>query len=270
MGQRIAHKIAFLTRLAIVHLPPRRRGLRLADLSERYAGRPDHLVTATHQTGYKVDCDLSDAIQRSIFYAGTYEPRLSEIIATELCAGDIFLDLGANVGHYSLLAASRLASRGRVLAVEASSETAERLRVTVTRNRLGHMIEVYQVAAADKFGSMILAHPDDSVSFMGMRYLDPGSCSGEWVRVVRLEDFLPVIPSVVKVDVEGADLRAIMGMDRWFEISPPRCFFVEAIESQLSRFGDSVSSLLTFMQDRGYRGTCLAEQWFPDTIVFRR
>ena len=270
MGERMEIAAAHLTRMAVTYLPPKRRGLRLADLSEKALGRPRRCVTGVHQTGARVLCDLTDSMQRSIFYTGTYEPTLTALIEAELQPGDVFLDIGANVGHYSLLAAKKLGAAAQVHAIEASRQTADLLRETVRRNQLGGTITVHQVAASDRSGQMVLATPAESASFMGMRYLAPEGGAGEVVEVVRLDEYLDVAPTVVKVDVEGADLRALIGMERLLRESPPRCLFVEAMDEQLTRFDDSTEAMLDYMSSMGYWSQRLLEWYYADSVVFRR
>jgi FkbM family methyltransferase len=255
--------------MAVTYLPPKRRGLRVGDLSERWFGRPKRCLTGVHQSGYWVLCDLADSVQRSIFYSGTYEPRLTALVEAELRPGDVFLDLGANIGHFSLLAARKLGVHAQIHAVEPSQQTAVSLKETLRRNRLDQRITVHQVAAFDRSDQMVLATMSDSAWFMASRYLSSGSEAGETVQVVRMDDYLTVQPTVVKIDVEGADLRALVGMERLLRKSPPRCLFVEAIDNQLARFGDSTAAMIDYMKSFGYHVQYLFERYYPDSVVFR-
>jgi FkbM family methyltransferase len=130
---------------------------------------------------------------------------------------------------------------------------AEQLRADVARNGLTNQLTVYHVAVSDQPGTMILQEaPGDSPH--GQRYLDPsGSTIGETVEVTTVDRLLPdIAPAVVKIDIEGADLRALHGMRRMLAQRPPRLLLVEAIDSQLARFGDSSAALIEYMQEFGY------------------
>ncbi|MGH9917650.1 MAG: FkbM family methyltransferase, partial [Nitrososphaerales archaeon] len=269
---RVAAVGAHASRLVATYLPPRRKGLRLASAMERWTGRPAESLVARHQSGYKVMCDLSDDVQRCIFYTGTYEPRLSNLVIGALEPGDTFFDLGANIGHYSLLAAKRLGSSIFVHAFEPSADTAGKLRDTVAINRLAELIHVHQVAVADHSGLMTLAHPSREVSPVGMRFLDPsGTESGESVRTVRLDEYLvDVIPNVVKLDVEGAELRALNGMTKALEDPRLRCVFAEALDAQLGRFGDSRQKMTMFMEQYGFVAERIEDRYFAETIRYLR
>src|SRR6185436_6075060 len=67
--------------------------------------------------GYQVHLDLSEAIQRWI-YMGAFEPKETALATRWLRPGMTFVDVGANVGYFTLLAASRVGPSGRVHAIE--------------------------------------------------------------------------------------------------------------------------------------------------------
>jgi hypothetical protein len=70
----VAAAAARAVRAAIIHLPPRRRGMRVADFVEGLFGTPKQRLRSRHVSGYQITCDLRDAVQRSLFYRGTYDP----------------------------------------------------------------------------------------------------------------------------------------------------------------------------------------------------
>src|SRR5487761_2293945 len=98
MRDRLKIVMARLVRSLIVYLPPRRRGMRLLSLVERVSLLPTGHLTARHASGFLVDCDLSDNVQKSMFYRGTWEPEASGLIVSELPEGGYFVDIGANAG----------------------------------------------------------------------------------------------------------------------------------------------------------------------------
>ncbi len=268
----LATAAARVARLVVVYVPPRRRGLRFATKVERWFGRPETPLRAKHVSGYVITCDLRDPVQRTLFYRGTYEPRTSTLVAHALAPGDVFLDVGANVGHFTFLAARVVGARGAVHAIEASRATADALRLDVKRNGLGTIVTVHNVGAADKAGRIPLRGGNDPSS-AGTRYLDPtagADATAEAVDVVAIDELLPAVRvAVVKVDVEGADLRALSGMRHIVESSRPRLVVVEAEDEQLSRFGDSVAELKTYMNTLGYDDETIVEEWHPRALAFR-
>jgi FkbM family methyltransferase len=254
-------------RLAVIHIPPRRRGLRLADLVEALAGRPTRPLQARHVSGYLITCDLQDSVQRSLFYSGTFEPNTSTLIKSHLAPGDTFLDVGANVGHYTFLAAREAGPSGRIHAIEASRETADTLAADVRSNGLEAFVSVHNVAAGATEGRAALREGDE-LSPVGTRYIEQGV--GGDVAVVPLDELLPdSSPAVIKIDVEGADLQALRGMQRMIERAHPRLIVVEADDALLGRFGDSIASLTGYMEALAYVGEPIAEKWHAPSIAFK-
>ena len=260
-------------RLVVIYTPPRRRGIRLTHLVERWVGGPNRPLVARHVSGYRVTCDLRDTVQRSLFYCGTYEPKTTSLIAEALEKGDTFLDVGANAGHFTFVAARLVGKSGRVLAVEASKETAEALVRDIAQNDLGGRVTVHNVAAGDHRSTAALYAAGDSHQ-IGMRHLNPagGEFLVEQSRVIRLDLLLSELgihPDVVKLDIEGSELRALVGMSATLSTNPPRLVVAEAQEELLRRFGDSPEGMIKFMASHGYRAEVIGEKWHSDSFAFR-
>jgi len=100
-------------------------------------------------------CNLDDMIPRTIFYFGFWEPNNSALISSILKPGDVFVDVGANIGYYSLLAAERVGPSGSVLAIEPSPATFEQLSANASANGTSN-IRLLNVAASDVRGELLL------------------------------------------------------------------------------------------------------------------
>jgi FkbM family methyltransferase len=221
---------------------------------ESRLGTVDRPLDAHHITGYVLACDLHDNVQRSLYYTGTFEPRTTALIEAALLPGDIFVDVGANVGHYTLIAAAAVGARGHVHAIEASATTAERLRHTILRNDLFKSVSIHVIAAADcPYKAALRAVGDDTS--VGLRHIRPDGHDSivEHVQAAPLDDVLADVRAhVVKIDVEGADLRALIGMRRLLERARPRLVVAEAQDPLLGAFGDSVEAMDDYMRTLDY------------------
>lgn len=275
-GGMVSTVAARLARFVIVSLPPRRRGMRIANMFERWFGPPRMPLRAKHVSGYQITCDLTDTVQRSLFYRGTFEPMTTHLIARELVPGDTFLDVGANVGHYTFLAARRVGAHGAVHAIEPSTETATALRRDVTHNRLESVVSVHAVAAGDTRTRVPLVEANGSPE-AGTRALawtlddmEPDGLEPiEMVDVIPLDELLPTVrPCVIKTDAEGADLRALVGMRGIIESSRPRLIVAEADDAQLARFGDSVDAMVGFLSSLGFRPVPIEDEWHARSVAF--
>ncbi|MGE3780709.1 MAG: FkbM family methyltransferase [Pirellulaceae bacterium] len=137
---------------------------------------------------------------------GRYEPDQSALIARSLGPGDVFYDVGAAVGYYSLLAARRVGEHGYVVAFEPDVRNAAFLRRHVIVNQLTN-VELHQVAVSDRSGLEQFSRGTGTgtghLSEMG------DSC----VHVCRLDDIVQDTPppTHIKIDVEGAEQRVLEG-----------------------------------------------------------
>jgi len=106
--------------------------------------------------GLRMSIEKAQLIDSYIYFFSVWEPIITEIFRRLLCPGDVVLDVGANIGYYTLLAAGRVGSRGRVHAIEAHPGTFEKLRKNVALSALGN-VTLHQLAATDAFGSRALS-----------------------------------------------------------------------------------------------------------------
>jgi FkbM family methyltransferase len=253
----------------VQHVPPKGSGLVVVELVERCIPPPRSLLRARHISGYSATCDLSDGVQKTMFYRGIFEPIPSRLILEALPIGGTFLDVGANAGHYTYLAAVAVGPSGCVHAIEAAPQNAQRLRSDLRANGLTDRVVLHEVAVADVQGEMRLQHAPGAMPH-GMRYLDPAATAGgDLVRVTTVDELLPDLHAdVVKIDVEGADLRVLRGMSKALASHPPRLVVVEVIDRQLKRFGDSAEDLLAFMHQAGFQPQEISKKYEPEMLAF--
>ena len=148
---------------------------------------------------------------------GLAEVPIQRVLAHHLRPGDTFYDLGANVGFFTLMAARLVGPTGRVHAFEPSPTTAALLRANVARNGLTH-VEVHECAVAATSGTAELMVAADSP--MSRLAATPGPLTEAVeqieVRTVALDDLIEAEslrpPTLLKIDVEGAEIVALQGM----------------------------------------------------------
>jgi len=162
----------------------------------------------------RIDVDVREIVGINIWHAPTFfEKHERKLFCEAVTPGSVVLDVGANVGIYTLLAAKRGA---RVLAIEADPQNVERLRHHVRLNGFDDRVTIFPMAATDKEGAVTIfrnhRNSGNSNLFDGTDpVLVPGS------RIDSLE--LPPI-DVCKMDIEGAELMALSGMDMTIRRSP--------------------------------------------------
>jgi FkbM family methyltransferase len=158
--------------------------------------------------GAFMNCDLSDLIQSYVFHFGVCEPDISHLISQILRSGDVFVDVGANVGYDTLLGSSLVGSRGQVIAIEASPTTFDELKKNIALNNSTN-IRTVNAAVSDRVGKLDLF--DISARNRGAAT----TLAGRGGKLIASVDALPLAeiltPSemcgvrLVKIDVEGAE-----------------------------------------------------------------
>jgi FkbM family methyltransferase len=148
------------------------------------------------------------------FVLGTSEPSLQEALVELLGPGDVFYDLGANVGFFTLLAARLVGPQGAVVAFEPDPRNAQTLRSNVAANGLAN-VAVLQQAVSDTAGRRRLAIAESTASRFADSTTDQETT---FVDVVSLNDFARDSahrpPTVIKLDIEGAEVHALHGAEQ--------------------------------------------------------
>jgi FkbM family methyltransferase len=153
-----------------------------------------------------------------------YEPELAAALARLVRPGWTCADVGAHVGYFTLLLARLVGEEGSVLAFEAAPVNAQLLAQNVKLNNLESRVRVENLAVADVSGELELypARAGGSsewtldATFASRADHVPTERHGPRVRSVSLDDYASPAPrlDLVKMDIEGAEARAIRGMRR--------------------------------------------------------
>lgn len=157
----------------------------------------------------------ADVLQRYVYYFGCWEPHVEAVIADCLSPGDTFIDIGANIGYFTLFGASRVGPTGSVVAIEASASTFDRLRQNVERNGASRTVRLIHAAVADREVSVVLHRGPEDNSGMASILRESGEGDeeimaqplGSLVSEQELES-----ARLIKIDVEGAEGLVMEGM----------------------------------------------------------
>jgi len=208
----------------------------------------DGLVVAQH---------LGNDTSRCLFVGGRIEPNEMTFVARAVRPGAVVIDAGASEGLFTMLASRRAGSAGRVVAVEPSPREHERLGANVARNSLGNVTVVREG---------LLDEPGDLVLHVAESHHDGRNTFGEFVYDIAGEDDVKVPVTtldelvlrldlkrvdLVKIDVEGAELRLLQGATTTLRAHHPVLLF-ELQDASLRAQGSSAEAVLDLLAGFGY------------------
>jgi FkbM family methyltransferase len=196
-----------------------RDGLSLDRLIRSFVNSEEHRLRLDEDTrptpvdlgGYqvlvqKLDMDFGQAI----FHTRQYEEHLRQAVRDHLREGDVCLDVGANIGVVSFLAARLVGPRGRVIAVEPNPDNLQLLYRGVVLNGFAH-VEVLPFAASNRRAIFSLTGGTSNTHLIAAR---PPDERGYFVQSVVLDEHLGDLPrlDLVKMDIEGHEPPALEGL----------------------------------------------------------
>lgn len=227
----------------------------------RYAGeRRQEPVVVRWINGLRLRLFLGNDLSQAIFVGRSFEPNEFALLDALLEPGMVFVDGGANEGVYSLVAAQRVGSSGRVLAFEPSPREHERLLANLRLNRLDNVV-TWQAALDERPGTATLALADfghEGQNTIGDVVANPrvqtaGLISVEATTLDRAVAEAGVTRvDVIKLDVEGYEPAVLRGASQTLKRFAP-VLQLELEEQALATHGFSKAELVQLLAAAGYR-----------------
>ncbi|MBI1817063.1 MAG: FkbM family methyltransferase [Deltaproteobacteria bacterium] len=207
---------------------------------------------------------LSNWSERQTYFLGRYYDLPAQLVLRlYLKPGDRFVDVGANIGMITLLAARLVAPAGTVDAVEPNPECCDRLDRCLELNAIRH-VRVHRVGFADSAMqltlSVLTSHsglgtlarvPEPDQHLVSARFTVPVVCGDEVIET----DAAPV--TAIKIDAEGFECRVLRGMARTLARWHP-LVITEVVPAWLQRAGSTPLELFDLMHGHRYRGYALS------------
>jgi len=162
---------------------------------------------------------------------GRYEEEYQQVLASFRRPNSVFLDIGANLGVFSLRLAPMM-RQGHVYAFEPNKKIHELFSRSVHLNGLRNLIDIFELGASDREREMVLSVPTGHAGGASVTDALAGSAleSGR-IRVAPLDKLLQGLPEfhLAKIDVEGHELNALQGMVGLIARSPDAVILFEKL-----------------------------------------
>lgn len=205
--------------------------------------------------GFYWRVDTTSLCLRSLLLRCVYSPEESRVLESILAPGDVFVDIGAHAGYFSVLASSLVGEGGNVLAFEPAPSMQELFRENLALNKLSN-VRLFPYAASNESGQTTLFLAGTHAGASSLRSLESATTEEIKVETVLVDQCLePEIRDrvkLVKLDIEGAELLALKGMRNLLERENGPDVMCEVTDRFLRKLGGSEQSLLMWMEERGY------------------
>jgi len=193
----------------------------------------------------------------SLLRDGQYEPQMAETVTSLLSEGDSFVDLGANEGYFTIVAAQRVGRSGEVVCIEPQTRLQGVLHRNIASNGLSNVL-VVQRAISDSEGLATLAlSPDVNTGSSGLLRATRYSGEEQVVLQSTLQNLFGALRikkvKLIKIDVEGFEYEAVLGSKDVFVSGVIDHIALELHDDMLERRGRSSSEIVQFLEKCGYR-----------------
>lgn len=216
----------------------------------RFLAHSNDAIAHLKKYNFSMVLNLEDnAISRPILVKGQYEQNVTQVLLKYLnqLKPDLhFLDIGANLGYYSLLVASHC-PQAKIYSFEPDRKNFNLFSTSIIYNQFQNQIQSYRLAVSNENKTIVISNLGNQANY-GARftgntaqelraYVHGENPYYEEIPAVRLDDFLPDIQiDMVKIDIEGYEPFALQGMLNLLKKNRP-IILAEFAPSNLKFFG---------------------------------
>ncbi|MBK8852986.1 MAG: FkbM family methyltransferase [Saprospiraceae bacterium] len=181
------------------------------------------------------------------YYSGLLEYHDMAFLLHLLKENDIFFDIGANVGSYSILASAEC--KANVMAFEPIPKTFSYLKENIELNNLVSKVQANNFALGNAQGKISFTYSNDAANHVAL----PEETEVIDIDIVKLNDLsIPGIPTLIKIDVEGFEMNVLKGSSNILEKQELLAIIIE-INGLCNKYGTSESEINNYIVSFGFK-----------------
>ena len=220
--------------------------------------RPNRPLRCRFDGDLQLDVSLRDEVAIHYALQREYEPEVSRFIRRALRPGMVVFDVGANIGHFTLLAAKRVGAAGQVHAFEPAKSECDKLAANVALNGFGNVV-VNRVAVCEQSGQVALQTLTDGLGLYNTlgRPFRSGEFASVMVPCTSLDDYVRERQigrvDLIKIDIEGAEINALTGAAQLLSRDDAPVIVCEFSDPAATGMGHSTRELRREIEALGFR-----------------
>jgi FkbM family methyltransferase len=258
--------------VALRALPPfrgkARLGASLCRLLTDYGNQDDCMVMARMRDGGLMRIDLRSRSEVWAYWTGEYDSAIIARLVACLSHGSVVMDVGANVGFYTVTLGKRLQELGgKLYSIEPVPSNYQRLTEQITLNGMEDTVIPCNLAFGDREGALQFAMESSYGGSTGNAVITTGNAyfanenADETVqrleaKMVRLDDFAREYDiqacNLIKVDIEGAELMFLRGAESFLKRTRP-IIYGEFNAYWMRQFGSTFRDIAQLVESWGYK-----------------
>jgi FkbM family methyltransferase len=202
----------------------------------------------------KMELQTNEYIDHWLYTGADFEPHVVRLFLKYLSRGNNVMDVGANIGYFTLIASHLIRDEGIVYAFEPSPANNQKLRRNIELNKI-HNVIVSANAVSDTTGIATFSIPSGEIKNSGrssFRTLEE-DCLQLEVKTISIDAELRNYKKIdlIKMDIEGAEARALAGMAELIKRDQP-VIIMELSNSYLQQLGSSADAVIHFFLSLEY------------------
>ena len=203
----------------------------------------------------------TEHIQQQLFWYGSYEKELEDLLKKMLRSNDVFIDIGANIGYFSLLVANN-SPTVKVISFEPVADLFQKMNDNITLNNIKNIMTVNAAVGEVNEEKELFVSASDNLGMSSFKQPENYSGKKEKVEVVTIDDWFKTSGlskiDIIKLDIEGSELAGLKGMKEVLLKQKP-VLIVEINPETLSMFNLKPSDIYDYLKQLNFEGFLILE-----------